>query len=65
MTIPNDPKAPVPPHPPDERWPVSWQASRDALLDDSLAATPAQRLQWLEEVLLMAYRAGALPRRDD
>jgi hypothetical protein len=25
-----------------------------------LAATPAQRLQWLEEMIAFAYRAGAL-----
>jgi hypothetical protein len=25
-----------------------------------LAATPAQRLQWLEEMIALAYRVGAL-----
>jgi hypothetical protein len=40
--------------------------ARRQLLESTLAATPAQRLAWLEEVLEIAYRAGALgPRPPD
>jgi hypothetical protein len=28
----------------------------------SLAATPAARLQWLEEMIALAWKSGALPR---
>ena len=41
-------------------WKVTWTENRDLLLDATPAATPAQRLAWLEEVLSLAYRAGAL-----
>lgn len=41
-------------------WKVTWTENRDSLLDATLAATPAQRLAWLEEVLSLAYHAGAL-----
>ena len=44
----------------DGAWPVSWDATRDALLDSALAATPAQRLAWLEAALQLAYATGAL-----
>ena len=30
-------------------------------IQQSLSATPAQRLAWLEEALELAYQAGALP----
>lgn len=44
--------------------PVNWQASDQSLLDATLAATPAQRLAWLDEALRLAYASGALkPRR--
>jgi hypothetical protein len=29
-----------------------------------LDATPAERLAWLEDMIGLAYRAGALPRSD-
>jgi len=45
----------------DGSWPVSWDATRDALLDSTLAATPAQRLAWLEAALRLAFATGALP----
>ena len=41
-------------------WDATWEAARQQLLKSTLAATPAQRLEWLEEVLELAYRAGAL-----
>ncbi len=44
--------------------PVNWQANDQSRLDATLAATPAQRLAWLEEALRVAYASGALkPRR--
>lgn len=39
---------------------VHWQASDQSLLAATLAATPAQRLAWLEEALHLAYASGAL-----
>ena len=44
----------------------TWETSRWDLLELTLAATPEQRLAWLEEVLQIAYEAGALrPRTDE
>jgi hypothetical protein len=43
-----------------DSWDATWEGTRKQLLKSSLAATPAQRLAWLEEVLELAYRAGAL-----
>lgn len=45
-----------------EAWHVGWDDVREAALDSALAATPAQRLAWLEEAIELAYRAGALRR---
>ena len=42
---------------------VTWDGNRNALLDSTLAATPAQRLAWLEDAIEIAYRAGALSNR--
>jgi len=42
---------------------VTWDGNRDALLDSTLAATPAQRLAWLEDAIEIAYRAGASSNR--
>ena len=44
-------------------WSASWEGHRRAQLTRALAATPAQRLAWLEEMLALAYRTGALPRK--
>ena len=44
-----------------EGWPVSWQEHRDDQLTRILGATPAQRLAWLEEMIVFAFRTGALP----
>ncbi len=46
-------------------WQVDWDSHRDAQLSSVAAATPAQRLAWLEEAIRLAYQSGALPRRDD
>ncbi len=43
-----------------DRWDSTWEGARQQLLESTLAASPAQRLAWLEEMLEIAYRAGAL-----
>ena len=43
-------------------WPVSWAANREEQLTRALAASPAERLAWLEEVIHLAFLAGALPK---
>jgi hypothetical protein len=41
-----------------------WDSSDQSLLSATLAATPTQRIAWLEEALQLAYATGALkPRR--
>ena len=58
MTNPN-------PDPKDERlYPVTWDEVKEAELDDTLRATPAQRLAWLEEALQLAWKAGAIKRHE-
>ena len=47
-----------------DAWPVTWAAHRDDQLDRMLAAAPAQRLAWLEDMIRLAFLAGALPRRE-
>lgn len=42
-----------------------WSAARENTLTASLAATPAQRLEWLEEMIELAFQTGALPRRNE
>lgn len=41
-----------------------WEAHRRERLDLNLAATPAQRLAWLEEAIALAYLTGAFPRKE-
>lgn len=41
---------------------AGWESQEIATLEASLAATPAQRLEWLEEALEIAWASGALPR---
>lgn len=43
-------------------WDGSWEAHRERQRQAWMDATPAQRLAWLEDALLLAHRAGALPR---
>lgn len=49
---------------PDKRnetdWPVSWSESRKAQLQAMARATPARRLEWLEQALRFAQATGAL-----
>lgn len=41
-----------------------WSGDSQSLLDAMLAATPTQRIAWLEDALQLAYATGALkPRR--
>lgn len=44
-------------------WQADWEGNRRQQLLHMLRATPAQRLQWLEEMIRFAYRTGALPKR--
>ena len=46
-----------------EEWNSGWEARRIEQMILGLRATPAQRLAWLEEVIALAHRAGALPKR--
>jgi hypothetical protein len=54
--------AEMPPGPADD-WRADWEAHRRHQLTMALAATPAQRLAWLEEMIALAWRTGALPKR--
>ena len=47
----------------EDRWDATWEGARKQLLESTLAATPAQRLAWLEEMLELAHRAGTLDKR--
>jgi len=48
-----------------DAWSSGWEARRLEQMILALRATPAQRLAWLEEVIALAYRSGALPKRRD
>lgn len=41
----------------------SWATNEEQKLTMGLRATPAERLAWLEEMIVVAYRSGALPRK--
>jgi hypothetical protein len=43
-----------------DRWDATWEGARARAVEAALDATPQQRLAWLEEVLELAYRSGAL-----
>ena len=43
-----------------EQWDASWEDVERAQLETMLAATPAQRLAWLEEAMRLAHASGAL-----
>jgi hypothetical protein len=47
-----------------EEWRGDFDSMRDRARDAALAATPSQRLAWLEEAIAFATKMGALPRRD-
>ena len=48
----------------DRDWQADFRAAEDHALDASLAATPSERLAWLEQALAFAYKTGAL-RQDE
>jgi hypothetical protein len=41
-------------------WRADFAAVEEWTLEASLAATPSQRLAWLEQALAFAYKVGAL-----
>lgn len=41
-------------------WDASWEGTERAQLETMLAATPAERLAWLEEAMRLAHASGAL-----
>lgn len=45
---------------PETDWQADWEGHRRWQLTAALAATPAQRLAWLEEMLELANRSGAM-----
>ncbi len=45
----------------DEDWQVDWEAHRRSQLTAAMAAT--RRLEWLEEMLRLTHRVGALGTR--
>ena len=46
---------------PSEGWDgASWEGAERAQLETMLAATPAERLAWLEEAMRLAHASGAL-----
>jgi hypothetical protein len=40
----------------------SWESARRRKLTLGLDATPADRLAWLEQAIVLAWATGALPR---
>lgn len=43
-------------------WHVDWDEQRRWQLRSTAAASPAQRLAWLEDAIRLAYSSGALDR---
>jgi len=54
--------APSPTAPGADDWGCGWESHRRRQLTSALAATPADRLRWLEEMIALAHLSGALPR---
>jgi len=46
-------------------WECGWEDARALQLTAGFYATPAQRLAWLEEMIALAHRSGALPREEN
>ncbi len=42
---------------------ATWDGARRVQIEQAATATPAARLEWLEQAIELAYRTGALPRR--
>jgi hypothetical protein len=53
---------PISPFTNDEDWEADWESHERWQMVAGLAATPAQRLEWLEEMRALALQSGALPR---
>ncbi len=51
--------------PDEKKWECGWEDVRRRQLTAGLKATPAQRLAWLEEMMALAHRVGALRRKPD
>lgn len=50
----------------DCRWKADWGDQEENTFESSLAATPLQRLEWLEDALELAQASGAISElRDD
>jgi hypothetical protein len=48
----------------EDPWETGWESHRRRQrLRFALDATPAERVRWLEEMIALAHRTGALPRR--
>ena len=47
--------------PPEPGW-GGWDEARKRKFTLGLAATPAERLAWLEQAIELAFASGALPR---
>lgn len=45
-----------------DMWEADWEATRRRALTKGLDVTPAERVRWLEEMIVLAHRTGALPR---
>ena len=43
-------------------WQADWEATRTRQLAKGLDASPAERVRWLEEMIAIAHRTGALPK---
>ena len=43
-----------------QKWVGTWAEVEQAQLETMLRATPAQRLEWLEEAMRLAHASGAL-----
>jgi hypothetical protein len=46
----------------DCEWQADWTSHRRHKFTAGLSATPAERLAWLEQAIVFASEAGALPR---
>ena len=41
-------------------WKAGWEDQEENTFESSLAATPLQRLEWLEEALELSWASGAI-----
>ena len=54
---------PISPFVSGENWQADWESHERWQMAAGLAATPAQRLAWLEDMRELALQSGALQRR--